>query len=190
MHRKLELTRLPSNLATERWAENNGVTIQKVKDVVNFWRKSYSWKEEEARLNKLPQYTCNIHVEGFGELEMHFVHQISSAPNAVPLLFVHGWPGSFAEVTKLLPILDKAGFHVVAPSLPGYGFSTCPDQAGFTNERDAEAVHKVMVELGYQRYVVQGGDWGSDIARNVGRFFSQHVKAVHINHINLVSGQF
>lgn len=141
----------------------------------------------EARLNELPQYTCDVEVKGFGQLDMHFLHQTSSVSEAIPLLFIHGWPESFAEVTKLLPILEKAGFHVVAPSLPGYGFSSCPDTEGFTNEQDAVAVHKIMLELGYQKYVVQGGDWGSDVARNVGRLFPAHVEAVHINHINLVS---
>ena len=187
LQRKLELTRLPNNLANEQWAEDNGVTIPRVKEIVDFWRAGYDWRTEEAKLNELPQYTCRIELKNFGELEMHFVHQTSSKADAIPLLFIHGWPGSFAEVTKMLPILSKAGFHVVAPSLPGYGFSSCPDKAGFTNEHDAEAVHQIMLELGYQRYVAQGGDWGSDIVRNLGRMYPEHVKAVHINHINLVN---
>lgn len=187
LQRKLELTRLPVNLANEQWGEDNGVTVQNAKELVDFWRTSYDWREQEARLNELPQYTCTVEVENFGDLEMHFVHQTSSVSDAIPLLFVHGWPGSFAEVTKMLPILNEAGFHVVAPSLPGYGFSSCPDKAGFTNEHDAEAVHKVMLKLGYRSYVAQGGDWGSDIVRNLGRMFPEHVKAVHINHINLVN---
>ena len=163
------------------------MTVSKVRDVVDFWRADYRWREEEALLNELPQYTCDVEVKGFGVLDMHFIHKQSTVPSSIPLLFVHGWPGSFVEVAKLLPILDEAGFDVVAPSLPGYGFSSCPDKPGFTNEQDAEAVHQIMVELGYDQYVVQGGDWGSDVARNVGRLFSDHVKAVHINHINLVS---
>ena len=163
------------------------MTVEKIRDVVDFWRKSYNWREEEARLNELPQYTCHVELGCFGDLEMHFMHSTSSAADAVPLLFTHGWPGSFAEVTKILPILDKAGFHVVAPSLPGYGFSSCPEKAGFTNEQDAEAVHKIMLKLGYSRYVVQGGDWGSDVARNLGRKYPEQVRAVHINHINLVN---
>lgn len=186
LQRKLELARLPVNLTNEQWAEDNGVTIESVKGLVDFWRTSYDWREEEAKLNELPQYTCHVEVASFGNLEMHFVHQTSSVSDAIPLLFVHGWPGSFAEVTKMLPIFNDAGFHVVAPSLPGYGFSSCPDKAGFTNEQDAEAVHKIMLKLGYEHYVAQGGDWGSDIVRNLGRMLPQQVKAVHINHINLV----
>lgn len=187
LRRKLELTRLPFNLANEQWAEDNGVTVQKVEELVQFWRTSYKWREEEARLNELPQYTCHVEVDNYGDLKMHFVHSRSFIADAIPLLFVHGWPGSFVEATKMMPILTEAGFHVVSPSLPGYGFSSCPDKAGFTNEQDAEAVHQVMLKLGYQRYVAQGGDWGSDIVRDLGRIFPEHVKAVHINHINLVS---
>ena len=163
------------------------MTVEKVKHVLDFWRSSYSWRDEEANLNNLPQYMTDVDVSGFGHIEMHFVHSKSTAADAVPLLFIHGWPGSFAEVTKILSILNKAGFHVVAPSLPGYGYSQCPDKPGFTNEHDAEAVHQIMLVLGYNQYVVQGGDWGSDIARNLGKQYPGQVKAVHINHVNLVS---
>lgn len=128
-----------------------------------------------------------VEVGAFGSLEMHFLHSASQNPSAIPLLFVHGWPGSFIEVTKILPMLHQAGFHVVAPSLPGYGFSTCPERSGFDNNRDAEALHKIMLKLGYSHYVVQGGDWGSDIARNLGKMYPEAVKAVHINHINLIT---
>lgn len=136
-------------------------------------------------LNKLPQYKCKVKA-GSGTLDMHFLHCTSSSPSAIPLLFVHGWPGSFLEVAKILPRLNDAGFHVVAPSLPGYGFSACPEEAGFDNEKDAQAMHQIMLKLGYDRYVAQGGDWGSDIARNLGRLYPEAVRAVHINHVNLV----
>lgn len=162
------------------------MTVPKIREVVEFWQKSYNWREEEAKLSKLPQYQCQVEVDGFGSLDMHFLHASSSNPNAIPLLFVHGWPGSFLEVEKILPRLMTAGFHVVAPSLPGYGFSSCPDRAGFDNEKDAEALHQIMLKLGYERYVAQGGDWGSDITRNLGRLYPEAVRAVHINHINLI----
>lgn len=188
LQRKLELARLPANLDKAQWAENNDVTLGKVKELVDFWRTGYDWRDEEAKLNRLPQYTATVKVKGFEELDLHFLHSPStSTTTAVPLLFIHGWPGSFAEVTKILPILNQAGFDVVAPSLPGYGFSQCPDKPGFKNKHDAEALHQLMLKLGYNRYVVQGGDWGSDIARLMGRLYPEHVKAVHINHVNLVS---
>ncbi|KAI4275364.1 MAG: hypothetical protein L6R38_005885 [Xanthoria sp. 2 TBL-2021] len=185
LQRKLELARLPTDLDNEGWAENNGVTVKRVKQVLDFWRASYVWREEEAKLNELPQYRAHVDVDGFGDLEVHFVHSQSALKDAIPLLFIHGWPGSIAEVTKILPTLNGNGFHVVAPSLPGYGFSQCPNQPGFKNKNDAEALHKLMLKLGYDRYVVQGGDWGSDIARLVGRLYPEHAKAVHINHVNL-----
>ncbi|KAL8834903.1 MAG: hypothetical protein Q9170_003545 [Blastenia crenularia] len=187
LRRKLELARLPTNLSSERWAETNGVTVKKIEEVLQFWRESYDWRKEEAALNALPQYATSVTVDGFNELEMHFVHSLSTSIDPVPLLFIHGWPGSFAEVTKIMPLLNNAGFHVVAPSLPGYGFSQCPDEPGFTNEHDAMALHQIMLQLGYTRYMVQGGDWGSDIARNLGRLYHDHVFAVHINHINLIT---
>ena len=163
------------------------MTVKLISDTVDFWRNHYDWREEEERLNELPQYKCPIDVEGFGTLSIHFVHAQSTSPGARPLLFVHGWPGSFAEVRKIVPLLNKGGFHVVAPSLPGYGFSSDPGEAGFKHEQDAEVMHKVMRKLGYERYYVQGGDWGSDIVRTCGRRYPEHVLAVHINHVNLVS---
>ena len=107
LQRKLELARLPTNLDQEQWAESNGVTVSKVQEVVDFWRASYSWRDEEAKLNHLPQYKIHLAVKDFGDVELHFVHSASNSTNAVPLLFIHGWPGSFAEVTKVLPILMK-----------------------------------------------------------------------------------
>lgn len=116
---------------------------------------------------------------------MHFVHQKSSNPNAIPLLFVHGWPGSFLEVTKILPLLKggdgKPAFHVVAPSLPNYGFSGPALKKGFNVARAAEACHKVMLALGYDQYVTQGGDWGMLITRACAYLYPQNVKACHIN---------
>ncbi|KAL8878326.1 MAG: hypothetical protein Q9198_003837 [Flavoplaca austrocitrina] len=170
LQQKLELARLPANLDGARWAEDNDVTVSKVKETVDFWRAGYDWREEEAKLNRLPQYTATVKVEGFEELDLHFLHSPSaSSKTAVPLLFIHGWPGSFAEVTKILPILDEAGFNVVAPSLPGYGFSQCPEEPGFKNKHDAEALHQLMLKLGYDR------------------LYPEHVKAVHTNHVNLAT---
>ena len=104
-----------------------------------------------------------------------------SKETAIPILFVHGWPGSFYEVSKILPKLVDAGFDVVAPSLPGYGFSSYTDKAGFKLVQHAETLHKLMQKLGYEKYVVQGGDWGHFIARNMAILYPEHVQAVHLN---------
>lgn len=185
MQRKLDLVRLPTNIANETWSENNGVTLKLVSDTVDFWRKSYDWRHEEEALNRLPQYKCPIETKGFETLDIHFVHSISSAQNPTPLLFLHGWPGSFAEVQKVLPALVDAGFHVIAPSLPGYGFSECPEKAGFKHPQDAEIMHKLMLKLGYHHYVVQGGDWGSDVARAMALLYPAEIKAIHLNMVRI-----
>lgn len=184
LQRKLELARLPTNIANEQWGEDNGVTVKKIAETVDFWRKSYDWRKEEARLNEAPQFKTPIDVDGFGTLDIHFVHSKSSAQSSIPLLFLHGWPGSFAEIYKALPELNKAGFNVVAPSLPGYGFSSYPDKAGFKHIHHAEVMHKLMTRLGYKQYVVQGGDWGAFIVRCLGIMYPESVKAVHMNMVS------
>jgi pimeloyl-ACP methyl ester carboxylesterase len=182
LHRKLELTRLSDNNSC---GEDNGVTAELMRDTVHFWLTKYDWHAEEAKLNNMPQFTTFVDADDFGDLEIHFVHSKTSARDTViPLLFLHGWPGSFLEVQRLLPLLNHAGFDVVAPSLPGYGFSSYPTKAGFKHKHHARTLHKLMVRLGYDQYAVQGGDWGSDIARTMGRMFPTHIRALHQNMVS------
>lgn len=190
LRRKLELIRLPSDLAGEEWAEQNGVTLRLVEDTMSYWRDHYNWRSEETRLNKMPQYMTSIEVDHFGEVDLHFVHSLSSSHRATPLLFLHGWPGSFQEVSKALPKLNAAGFHVVAPSLPGFGFSSCPNKAGFKNRQTAEAMHKLMSKLHYSNYVAQGGDWGAMIAWTIAHSYPDSVKAIHVNLLSLPKPDF
>ncbi|CAF9927205.1 hypothetical protein IMSHALPRED_007157 [Imshaugia aleurites] len=190
LQRKLELTRLPSNLAGEQWAEQNHVTLRFIEEAIVYWRDHYRWRDEEARLNSMPQWVTSINVEGFEELNVHFVHSPSSSTNAIPLLFLHGWPGSFQEIVKTLPELNAAGFHVVAPSLPGFGFSSCPKKAGFKHEQDAEVMHKLMSRLQYSDYVVQGGDWGAMIAWTIAHSYPDSAKALHVNLLSLPKPDF
>lgn len=133
----------------------------------------------------MPQFETTVNVQGFGDIDMHFVHQVSNVKSAIPLLFVHGWPGSFLEVTKMLPLLKggdgKPAFHVVAPSLPNFTFSGPMLKRGFSIGRYAEACHQVMLSLGYDEYVTQGGDWGYLITRALAHLYPQHVKAHHVN---------
>lgn len=151
-----------------------------MKRLVNHWRTQFNWRDEEIKLNKLPNYEVEVSVEGFGALEMHFVHQKSKVTRAIPLLFCHGWPGSFLEVSKLLPLLtgeNGPAFHVVAPSMPNYGFSGAMLKRGFSIKQYAESMHKVMMALGYEQYVVQGGDWGHLVARTLAYLYPQHCMA-------------
>ncbi|KHN94418.1 epoxide hydrolase 1 [Metarhizium album ARSEF 1941] len=133
------------------------------------WRDTFDWRAQEQRLNRLPHYTTKIAVDGFHELDIHFVHQRSARPDAIPLLFVHGYPQ------------HGQSFHVVAPSLPNFGFSQQVRQPGFALDQYAECMHKVMVRLGYARYVTQGGDWGFFITRLIGLRYPAHCLASHVN---------
>lgn len=118
------------------------------------------------------------------------MHQVSPVEDAIPLLFSHGWPGSFIEIKKLLPLLkggnENPAFHVVAPSLPNFGFSSGVTKKGFTLDKYAETLHKLMIKLGYTEYVTQGGDWGWSILRAVGLLYPNHCKA---SHFNMIPGQ-
>ncbi|KAK7439018.1 hypothetical protein VKT23_017724 [Stygiomarasmius scandens] len=147
LHQKLDLVTFPDELENAGWSY--GVSLDDMKRLVMRWRKGYDWRAEEAKLNEeLPQFTRDIEVsDGHGMLNIHYVHKKSEVEDAIPLLFVHGWPGSFIEVRKILPLLVKASsngefpsFHVVAFSLPGFGFSEAPKKPGFTPDYHAEVI--------------------------------------------------
>jgi hypothetical protein len=163
LKRKLDDTCLPDEVKAAEWAY--GVPLADIRRLVSRWKDGYDWRAHQRELNALPMFTRTIEVGGFGELNVHYVHQRSAVEGAIPLLFVHGWPGSFLEVTKILPLLtagsaDHPSFHVVAPSLPGYAWSEGVLEKGFHAERYAELFNKLMLSLGYTEYVTQGGDWG------------------------------
>ncbi|KAJ3762717.1 Alpha/Beta hydrolase protein [Lentinula raphanica] len=186
LHQKLALTNFPDELDNAEW--DYGVPLAEIKRLVAYWNDGYDWRAQEAKLNKeMPQFTKDINVDGFGILNIHYVHQKSSVEKAIPLLFVHGWPGSFLEVRKILPLLGQSSpefpsFHVVAPSLPGYGFSEGANKRRFQTEQYAEVAHKLMLSLGYDEYVTQGGDWGYLITRTIAQNYGgKHSKAWHTN---------
>ncbi|XWW98922.1 hypothetical protein V2A60_006926 [Cordyceps javanica] len=168
---------------------NYGSPLSDVKRLVKRWGDGFDWRKQEATLNELPQFTTPIEVDGFGPLSIHFLHQRSNNANSIPLLFVHGWPGSFLEVVKILPLLtnsqNKQSFHIVAPSLPNFGFSDAVKSAGFSATKYAETVHKLMLKLGYTEYVTQGGDWGFMITRLVGIKYPDHCLASHVNFVRI-----
>lgn len=187
LHRKLEDTDFPDELdVVDQWPY--GSPLQDVKRLAAHWKDGFDWRKAEAKLNELPNFRTKVDVEGFGDIDIHFVHRKSDTKNAVPLLFVHGWPGSFIEVTKLLPLLEgKDGkgpaFHVVAPSLPNFAFSQRISQPGFGLSQYAETCHKLMQQLGYEKYATQGGDWGFYITRIIGILYPEYCMANHINMI-------
>ncbi|KAJ3475636.1 hypothetical protein NLI96_g11710 [Meripilus lineatus] len=171
LRQKLELARLPDELEEAGWAY--GVPLADVKRLVDKWRATFDWKKHEAEINKLPMFTRDIEIDGFGSLNIHYVHQKR--------------PGHFLEVEKILPLLadsspDYPSFHVVAFSLPGFGFSETAKKKGFSINQYSETGHKLMLALGYPEYVVQGGDWGGIISRRQSSMYAhKHVKAWHTN---------
>ncbi|KAF9476545.1 alpha/beta-hydrolase [Pholiota conissans] len=186
LREKLALTVFPDELNEAGW--DYGVPLSDMRRLIARWKDGYDWRTHEAQLNaELPQYTRDIEIDSFGALNIHYVHQKSKVGDAIPLLFVHGWPGSFIEVRKILPLLvegskDSPAFHVVAFSLPGYAFSEAPKKKGFSGNQYAEVGHKLMLSLGYDQYVTQGGDWGYLITRLIAnRYGGKHAKAWHTN---------
>ncbi|KIJ64436.1 hypothetical protein HYDPIDRAFT_132296 [Hydnomerulius pinastri MD-312] len=186
LQRKLALAELPDELDDAGW--KYGAPIADIKRLMERWKNGYDWRRYETELNnELPMFTRDIEVNGCGSLNIHYVHKKSEVHNAVPLLFVHGWPGSFYEVRKLLPLLtaespEHPSFHVVALSLPGFGFSEAPKKQGFSSAQYAEVGNKLMLALGYDGYVTQGGDWGFTITREMATLYGpKHDKAWHTN---------
>jgi pimeloyl-ACP methyl ester carboxylesterase len=176
---RLARTRFPSEIEGSGW--DYGTNLAYLRELVTYWRTSFDWRAQERRLNQLPQFTTRI--DG---LSLHFVHRRSSRTDAVPLVFVHGWPGSIVEVTKIIgpltePPPGEVAFHVVAISLPGYGFSEKPKQPGISNRRIAGMIAQLMARLGYPRYGAQGGDWGGFIVRQLGLLDPEHVIGIHSN---------
>ncbi|KAJ5342552.1 Alpha/beta hydrolase fold-1 [Penicillium brevicompactum] len=192
LRQKLEHTTFPDELDDSGW--DMGVPLGEIKRLVSIWRDQFDWRAQESKLNEtLQQLNVRVAVDGFGDLDIHALHHKSGNPNAIPLLFIHGWPGSFLEATKLIPLLtqndgDGPVFDMVAPSLPNFGFSqgVKKNKRGFGLAQYAETVHKVMMALGYSEYVVQGGDWGSMISRTISQFYPQHVQAIHLNFIPVI----
>ncbi|KAF9005504.1 Alpha/Beta hydrolase protein [Cyathus striatus] len=141
-----------------------------------------------APLSDIKRLVARYRSRWHGKLNIHYIHKKSDAPDAIPLLFVHGWPGSFIEVRKILPLLTEASdkhpsFHVVALSLPGFGFSEAPRKKGFAHPQYAEVAHKLMLAIGYNEYVTQGGDWGFTITHQIALLYGKkHSKAWHTNY--------
>jgi epoxide hydrolase len=180
---RLACTRWPDELPGAGW--EYGVPLDYLKGLAEYWRTAYDWRQHEAQLNQIPQFTTTIDGQ-----RIHFLHVRSAEPGAMPLLLVHGWPGSIVEFLDLIgPLTDPRAhradpadaFHLVIPSLPGFGFSGPTREAGWTTRRIAEAFAELMSRLGYQRYGAQGGDWGAMLSPELGRIDPQHVIGVHAN---------
>jgi microsomal epoxide hydrolase len=181
--RRLRQTRYPDQIAESGW--DYGADLTPVRRVVEYWRDDYDWRKHEAALNAFDHFRTRIDGQS-----IHFLHARSTHANALPLLISHGWPGSiveFLEVIRPLTQPEQHGgdpadaFHVVCPSLPGYGFSEVTRTRGWDARRIAEAFSVLMARLGYDRYGAQGGDWGSVITSELGALDADHVCGIHLN---------
>lgn len=157
---RLHRTRWPERECVDDWSQ--GIPLAYVQELVRYWADGYDWRAREARLNGFDQFVTEI--DG---LDIHFIHQRSANPDALPLVITHGWPGSIVEFTHVIEPLTT-DFHVVCPTLPGYGFSGKPAAKGWNIERIALAWDTLMKRLGYPRYGAQGGDWGASVTTQIG----------------------
>jgi epoxide hydrolase len=183
LHRRLDAARWPDELPGAGW--EYGVAGDHLRELAGYWRTGYDWRAHERRLNGLPQFTTVIDGQ-----RVHFAHLRSSAAGAVPVLLTHGWPSTFADLAGLAAPLaepaahgapDAPAFDVVIPSIPGFGFSGPTRERGWDITRIARAWAELMRRLGYDRYLVQGGDYGSMISPEVARVDPGHVLGVHVN---------
>ncbi len=189
---QVELDALNDRLAHTRWPDelpgvgwSYGVPVSYLKELAEYWRTSYDWRAYEAKLNAFPQFTTTIDGQN-----IHFLHVRSPEPEALPLIITHGWPGSIVEFMDIIgPLTDPRAhggdpadaFHVIAPSIPGFGFSGPTRETGWDMARVARAWAELMSRLGYERYGAQGGDTGSVISPMLGGIDSEHVVGVHVN---------
>jgi pimeloyl-ACP methyl ester carboxylesterase len=190
LRRRIEATRWPSKeLVTDR---SQGVQLATVQALARYWATEYDWRRVEARLNALPQFKTEI-----DRIDVHFIHVRSRHEDALPLIMTHGWPGSVIELLDTIgPLTDPTAhggspedaFHVVLPSLPGYGFSGEPAELGWENGPIARAWAELMGRLGYTRYVAQGGDVGAAVTDAMGRQAPAGLAGIHMNLLALAIG--
>jgi len=183
LKRRLTATRWPNAETVDDWSQ--GIPLSYVQDLCAYWAEKYDWRTREAALNRFPQFKLPLR-----GLDIHFIHVRSPHEDARPLVMTHGWPGSVVEFQKVIEPLSnptahggaaKDAFHIVCPSLPGYGFSDKPAEVGWGVEKIADVWSELMQALGYQRYLAQGGDWGAMVTTCIGTQDPEHCAAIHLN---------
>ncbi|MCP3987500.1 MAG: epoxide hydrolase [Actinomycetia bacterium] len=183
LRQRLRATRWPESEVVDDWSQ--GAPLAYVQEVCTYWADTYDWRSRETALNRFDQFMTPI-----AEVDIHFIHVRSAEPDAFPLLITHGWPGSIVEFHKVIEPLTNPtahggdpsdAFHVVCPSLPGYGFSGKPRATGWGVPKVAEAWAELMARLGYDRYGAQGGDWGAAVTTAIGSIDPDHCAGIHLN---------
>jgi pimeloyl-ACP methyl ester carboxylesterase len=177
--------RVAAGVEEQGWSE--GIEPGFLADLLDYWASEFDWRAQEERLNALPHYLARI-----GEQTIHFVHQPGAGPAPLPLVLTHGWPGSFIEMERIIPLLADPGahgadpadsFHVVVPSLPGYGFSPAPRRKGTGTYATAQLWAELMTQLGYERFGAQGGDLGAGVSAWLGQRYPERLVGMHLNFI-------
>jgi len=180
---RLLRTRFPQAIEGSGWTY--GTDVSYLKTLVEYWHTDFDWRKEERELNQFPQFKTTI--DG---LDVHFIHQRSPEPDALPIIMIHGWPGTFFEFSKVIdsladPVSDgksaENAFHVVVPSLPGYGFSERPQQSGHSRRRTGAIFAELMRRLGYSQYAIQAGDVGASVAAMMALNDQEHVVGLQLN---------
>ena len=180
---RLQNTRLPDQISETTW--EYGTDKAYLTELIDYWENEFDWREQERTLNQFDHFKTEI--DG---IEMHFIHQRSEHPDAIPLMIVHGWPGSISEFSKIIdPLVDPVtyggsasdAFHVITPSLPGFGFSSAPTRPGYSPEKIAHILAALMEKIGYQRYAIAGGDWGAIINRYLAFNYPDRLIGLHSN---------
>ena len=184
LRERLQRTRWPDEVGSD-WAY--GTDLSYLKSLCDYWADGFDWRAQEAALNRFDQFTTQVDGRS-----LHFIHQRSVHEQARPLIITHGWPGSIVEFRAIIPMLTDPtahggsaddAFHVVCPSIPGYGFSEAPAEPGFSPASMADVNAQLMEQLGYDRYFAQGGDWGAIITSWLGARYPKHVRGIHLNMI-------
>jgi pimeloyl-ACP methyl ester carboxylesterase len=173
LRERLARTRWPDQIPGSGW--DYGTDLAYLQDLCDTWQNKFDWRAQEDRFNRWPHFLTDI-----GGQQIHFIHARSDNPDALPLIITHGWPGSVAEFLDVIEPL-RANFHVVAPSLPGYGWSGVTTEAGWDVQRVAETWATLMARLGYVRYGAQGGDWGAMVSARLAAIDAEHMVGLHSN---------
>lgn len=176
---RLSLTRWPDQLEGAGW--DYGTDLSYLKELTDYWQHTFDWRKVEDEINSYPNFMADIEGQ-----ELHFMHVKGKGKRSIPLIITHGWPGSFLEMMKLIPLLTEdpdCSFDLVIPSVPGFGFSGKLTQAGGNSSFVADLWHKLMLKLGYERYGAQGGDIGAGISTWLSLRYPSHVIGLHLNYI-------
>ena len=179
LNKKIDLTRWPDEI-NHRWS--HGTDLNFLKELANYWRNEFNWRDHEKKINDIGSYRYTTK----SGLKLHFLHSKSNNDNAIPLVMTHGWPGSIQEFLKIIPIIQKNSdipIDIICPSLPGFGFSDKPKEVGMDSKQIAILQHELLIALGYDKYIVQGGDWGATISKWMAELYPDHCIGIHLNMI-------